>query len=61
MFAANPGGRWRVPFDVGSTVPLLHEVTAARLRVGSVVRGLASHVPGRSRLPGLRPRGTSDD
>ena len=61
MFAANPGGRWRVPFDVGSTVPLLHEVTAARLRAGSVVRGLASHVPGRSRLPGLRPRGTSDD
>lgn len=26
MFAANPGGRWRVPFDVGSTVPLLHDL-----------------------------------
>jgi len=61
MFAANPGGRWRVPFDVGSTVPLLHEVTAARLRAGSFVRDLSTRIPGSGRLPGVRRLGRPQD
>ena len=61
MFAANPGGRWRVPFDVGSTVPLLHEVTTARLRAATVVRGLSTRVPGLGSLPGLGRLGGQDD
>ena len=61
MFAANPGGRWRVPFDVGSTVPLLHEITGVRLRAGSLIRDLSAHVPGLDRLPGLGRLGTSTD
>ncbi len=53
MFAANPGGRWRVPFDVGSTVPLLHELTTARLRTGSLFHGMPSRLSGAKRLPGV--------
>ena len=52
MFAANPGGRWRVPFDVGSTVPLLHEVTTARLRAETMIRAVSARIPGLSRVPG---------
>jgi hypothetical protein len=52
MFAANPGGRWRVPFDVGSTVPLLHEITTARLRAETAIRGVPTRIPGLSRVPG---------
>ena len=33
MFAANPGGRWRVPFDINSSVPLMHHVRSTGVRL----------------------------
>jgi len=45
MFAANPGGRWRVPFDINSSVPLLTELNHARVRAAGVV-GAIAEAPG---------------
>lgn len=50
MFAANPGGRWRVPFEINSAVPLLQEVAAARLRVFGL--GMQAQKQVRRILPG---------
>ena len=41
MFAANPGGRWRVPFELNSCIPFLSEMTWAQVQTQHVGRGLA--------------------
>jgi hypothetical protein len=50
MFAANPGGRWRVPFEINSAVPLLQDVAAARMRVSGL--GMQAQKQVRRVLPG---------
>lgn len=50
MFAANPGGRWRVPFEINSAVPLLQDVAAARMRVAGL--GVQAQKQVRRVLPG---------
>ncbi len=44
MFAANPGGRWRVPFDVSSAVPVLRELDQVQHAATRAIRRLR---PGR--------------
>jgi hypothetical protein len=39
MFAANPGGRWRAPFDPGSSLPVLRMVERMLSRAGGSARG----------------------
>jgi len=45
MFAANPGGRWRVPFDIASSVPLLTELHHVRLRAAGLVDKVTERLP----------------
>ena len=42
MFAANPGGRWRVPFELNSCIPLLSEMAWAQVQTQHAGRGLAT-------------------
>ncbi len=40
MFAANPGGRWRVPFELNSCIPLLSEMSWMQVQTQHAGRGL---------------------
>jgi hypothetical protein len=42
MFAANPGGRWRVPFELNSCIPLLSQMSRAQVQSQHVGQRLAA-------------------
>lgn len=42
MFAANPGGRWRVPFELNSCIPLLSEMSWAQVQTQHAGQRLAA-------------------
>jgi len=42
MFAANPGGRWRVPFELNSCIPLLSEMSRAQVQTQHAGQRLAA-------------------
>lgn len=41
MFAANPGGRWRVPFDLNASVPLVDSLSGAVSSAAGRAKGVA--------------------
>jgi hypothetical protein len=56
MFAANPGGRWRVPFDLNSSVPPLHDAAVVAQHATRAAHGLVRGVRGIPELAGRRRR-----
>lgn len=54
--AANPGGRWRVPFDLNSSVPPLHDVAVVAQHATRAAHGLVQGVRGIPELAGRRRR-----